>query len=103
VLAAAAPAGGLCPTRPCWKVRTHGFDYGNRTRTPDGLASLGRRGGEGPNQVTGNGPLLSPPNLATLTGPLDVQLQHSGGPCFGARYAPPFKKQRAKRLFDRAG
>jgi hypothetical protein len=105
VLAAAAPAGGRCPTRPCWKVRTHGFDYGNRRRTPDGLASLRLRAGAAGKAriaVTGKGALLSPPSLTTLSGPLDVQLQRPGGPCFGARYGAPFKRRSPKRLFDRA-
>ncbi len=106
VLGAAAPAGGLCPTKPCWKARKHGFDYANRSAAPNGLKAIALRegaGGKARITLSGKGTALALPNLATLSGPLDVQLQRpSGGPCFGARYGAPFKKQDAKKLADKA-
>jgi hypothetical protein len=44
-------------------------------------------------KVKGKGGLLGMPDVGALTGTLDVQLQPAGGgPCFGATYSPPFKK-----------
>jgi len=106
VLGAVAPAGGLCAKKPCWKARKHGFDYANRSAAPNGLRSITlREGAAGKARIvlSGKGAALPLPDLTTLTGPLDVQLQRpNGGPCFGARYGAPFKKQDAKKLADKA-
>ena len=106
VLGATAPAGGVCPTKPCWKARKHGFDYANRKALPNGLKAITlREGASGKARITvgGKGVALRMPALTTLTGPLDVQLQRrTGGTCFGARYGAPFKKRDAKRLVDKA-
>jgi hypothetical protein len=106
VLGAAAPAGGLCPSKPCWKGRKHGFDYADRALTPNGLQSISLREGlVGKARITvaGKGGALPLPALGGLTGPLDVQLQRpAGGVCFGARYSAPFKKHDAGKLLDKS-
>jgi FG-GAP-like repeat/Bacterial Ig-like domain len=106
VLGAAAPAGGVCPAKRCWKNRRTGFDYADRVRTPNGLAAIALRAGANGKArvaVSGKGAALPLPNLTTLAGPLDVQLQRrNGGACFGARYSAPFAKQTRAKLADKA-
>ncbi len=106
VMGAAAPPAGLCPKTPCWRSRKHGFTYADRTRTPNGLKGITlRAGGAGKSRiaVSGKGSALPLPNLANVTGPVDVQLQRSdGGPCFGTRFSPPFKKHLTTKLIDKS-
>ncbi len=105
VMSATAPAGGRCPTKPCWKRRTHGFDYADKTRTPNGLKTLAfRAGATGKARITvhGSGDALPLPALGPITGPVDVQLQGGAAPCFGSRFSPPFKKHDPTKLIDKA-
>lgn len=105
VLSATAPPGGLCPKRPCWKVRKQGFDYADRERTPSGIGNVTlRAGGAGKARlaVRAKGDHLILPSLSALTGPLDVQLQRPSGGCFGARYNAPFRKQSPKSFADKS-
>ncbi len=93
-----APAGQLCRGRPCWKSAAKGFAYKDGDGTPDGLLGLklveGLVAGKPKLGAKGKGDRLDLPDLGSLTGVLDVQLQRSGGgPCWGARYTPPFRKQ----------
>ena len=45
VMAAVAPAGGTCVTRPCWKETFVGFRYRDRNKSADGLLSIILRSG----------------------------------------------------------
>jgi len=101
-----APAGELCAGGPCWKSKTHGFEYKDKDRTPSGIEKLSLKegvAGKASIQVKGRGPGLGMPALAPLTGPLDVQLRRrDGGICFGARFSTPFTKDDGKTLKDKA-
>jgi hypothetical protein len=85
LMAAAAPAGGTCKTRPCWKSQPGiGFKYGDRLRTPDGLDKVALKAGS-PGRakilVKGKGE-----NLFTQFGlplpPVVAQLKASNGACW---------------------
>src|SRR5262249_27522317 len=93
-LTASAPAGGVCKKgKPCWKAGgTKGFKYDNANLIPQGIQKLTlQAGADGKAKigVTGKGPLLHMPALATLTFPLVVQLQGTHGECWTATYASP--------------
>ncbi|MCC6765406.1 MAG: VCBS repeat-containing protein [Deltaproteobacteria bacterium] len=106
VMSATAPPAGLCPKRPCWKPRKNGLDYADRARTPNGLQSITlRAGGTGKARIAvrAKGEHLTLPAPSGLAGPLEVQLQRPTGPCFGARYPTPFKKQSPKKLTAKSG
>src|SRR5690606_38519700 len=98
VLAAAAPAGGVCPgpgaSRPCWTARgspagAAGLLYVDRDSTPDGLLRADLSPGtDGKARFTikGKGSNLALPELP-LTLPLHVQLESSSGACWSARFS----------------
>jgi hypothetical protein len=91
------PAGDFCRTKPCWRDIGKGFTYKDPDRTPNGIMAAklveGLIAGKANVKVKGKGGLLGMPDVGALTGILDVQLQPTGGgPCFGATYSPPFKK-----------
>ena len=46
-LAATAPAGGMCGTKPCWKQTSSGFSYTDKQLDPDGLRRVAAQGGHG--------------------------------------------------------
>jgi cysteine-rich repeat protein len=87
LLRAAAPAGGTCGGKPCWKATATGFSYRDPERTPDGLATLTLR--SSPRRGTkvkakGKGPALAlPPSFAGVT---DLVVQLQGPACVGASY-----------------
>jgi hypothetical protein len=88
------PAGGTCGGKPCWSATgTKGFAYRSaRPRDTEGLDKLQLGAGDaGKMKVAAsrrgraNIDLPIPP-VAGLTLPLTVQLQQSGGNCFGATF-----------------
>jgi hypothetical protein len=88
-LSAEAP-GGMCGTKPCWKVLvTVGFKYAN-TAGPDGLTKvLLKAGGAGRGKigVKGSGANLHLPTLP-MTTPVKAQLRQDGGSaCWEATYS----------------
>jgi cysteine-rich repeat protein len=89
VFTAAAPAGGTCGSRPCWRsIPGKGFLYSDRAATPDGLRKIVlRAGGSGQASalVRGAGPNL---RFRPVLGPQPViaQLRAANGTCFEAGY-----------------
>jgi uncharacterized delta-60 repeat protein len=86
-----APAGGACHFRPCWKaLAPNGAKYADRELTPDGVSSLLLRSNV-PGRVQlkwkGKGTSLALPSLGTLSLPVRVQLQRTGGACWDVTYA----------------
>ncbi len=111
VASADADAGGLCRGKPCWSAKPTQsptkLKYKNRDGSPSGTQSILLKEGltDGTAQIVwkAKGMKLVMPDLGALTGPIDVQLQRSGGgPCFGATYSAPFKKSDATIFKDRA-
>jgi hypothetical protein len=106
VSSARADAGGICHGRACWKETALGFTFKDRDLTPDGWYQLVLK--EGPTGgaklfAKGRGANLQMPDLAALTGPLDVRLHTSSGTvCWGATYSAPFQKQDATGFKDHA-
>ena len=81
LLAAAAPAGGLCKKgKPCWKAATTSYKYSDGLYTPDGLQGVqlkeGLVNGKAKIQVKGRGLNLLPPALP-LTAPVTVQVHNT--------------------------
>jgi len=96
-----APASGFCQGKPCWKETSKGYSYKDKGLTPHGLSSVKlNEGVDGKAKVSvkGKGVNLGLSSLDALDGVLDVQLQQAGGPCWGARYTPPFKSSSAEML-----
>src|SRR5437879_1591852 len=90
-LAAVAPAGGTCGSRPCWLASTTGFQYADPALTSDGLARiLLKAGSSGAAKlfVQGSGARLPRPVLP-LTPPVTVQLSAGSGACWDAVYTKP--------------
>jgi hypothetical protein len=86
------PAGGMCGTKPCWRVLgTQGFKYRNRLAAPTNLEYLLlRAGGTEKGHIAANPPPHgAPANLPMLplTTPVLVQLQQdSSRVCWEATY-----------------
>jgi CSLREA domain-containing protein len=76
-LDAAAPPGGVCGRKPCWKQTSSGFVYNDALLGPDGLQKVGLKAGPAAGKaritVTGKGANLRMPTLP-LTLPVRVQL-----------------------------
>jgi hypothetical protein len=107
VASVVADAGGICGTRPCWKEKTTGFGYTNRLMSSSGAKTVNLKEGLIAGRATitfqGSGAKLALPDLDELAGPVTVQLHRSGGgPCFGATFSPPFRRQDATQLIDKA-
>jgi hypothetical protein len=101
ILSAAAPADQMCNAsnpKPCWKAKTHGFDYKDKDLTPNGLEQLklkeGLVAGKASIQLKGKGALLDDPTIP-LSSPVTVQLFNSDGVCWEAVYSAPFLKNTA--------
>jgi hypothetical protein len=92
------PAGGLCGSVPCWKSKSSGFQYKNKSRTPEGIEKLQLKQGLNPGQakvlLAGKGALLGPPAMP-LVQPVTVQLKSGNGKCWGAVYSAPATKNLA--------
>lgn len=104
LMQAAAPAGGRCGIKPCWKaVATKGFDYRDGERTPAGLEKVQLRT-DGVRQtsllVKGSGEHLAMPALGGVLFPVTVQLQGTNARCwqttFGAAIANDDGELRAR-------
>ncbi len=90
---ASAPAGGFCSgTKPCWSETSRGYKYVDHERTPNGLAKIILKEGFDASSakivLQGKGGNLGLPALP-LTPPVTLQLKHSDGTCWGARYTTP--------------
>jgi cysteine-rich repeat protein len=106
VLGTAAPAGGTCRGRPCWRATSTGFKYADPELTPDGLFRIllreGLVPGKGKILVKGRGPNLGLPALPLAQDPaVTVQLKSSDGPCWEARYAAPALRNTQAQFKDR--
>lgn len=90
------PAGQQCGGKPCWKDSGRSVQYKDRDGTPEGIQgaklSEGLTPGKAKIGVKGKGAHLGMPDLSQLTGVLDVQLQRTGGTCWGSSHAPPYRK-----------
>jgi trimeric autotransporter adhesin len=86
-----APAGGICGTKPCWKVSgTKGFRYSDKEGTSDGVVKLALEAGGGAGKtkmsLQAKGAAVPLPPLTGLALPLRVQLQ-ANGQCWEASYS----------------
>jgi len=92
-VAAAAPAAGVCGSRPCWRAGTTGFRYRDRDLTPDGLQRIGLKAGaagRGRIMVSGRGSNLHLPPPAALAPPVRVQLiRDDAATCWEATFTLP--------------
>ncbi len=100
------PPGGLCDGKPCWQQRSSGFRYRSKAGSPHGITQLTLKtgvDGKAQIQARGRGALLPLPSLPSLTGSLDVQIRNgTSALCWGAMFVPPFDKDLAVRIKDRA-
>lgn len=96
LLAARAPGGGLCGTRPCWKpfgpdAAPKGYKYSDRDETPDGIKTLKVQVGDAPRSrasVKGGGVNLNSSGTfpaLPLPLPLVAQLQTADA-CLAVTY-----------------
>jgi cysteine-rich repeat protein len=90
LMSLAAPAGGLCGGKPCWRSSRSSFRYEDSLLTPDGLRKvrLGRGAADGATTImaSGRGSLLALHPLP-LTPPVTVQLTNNQtGLCWQAVY-----------------
>lgn len=96
-LRAIAPAGILCGTKPCWKVRPgKGFGYRNPAATPDGMkvltVSAGADGKAKVGLTAGGGPLETPVlPLSLAGGGVIAQIVNGDGGCWEATFSAPTK------------
>ncbi|MCC6848321.1 MAG: beta-propeller fold lactonase family protein [Deltaproteobacteria bacterium] len=86
----AAPAGGLCDDKPCWKAKPTSYRYGDKFLTPDGvkkaLLKPGAPDGKAKVQLQGFGIFVDPPALP-LTLPVTVQVKNAqNAECWEAVY-----------------
>ncbi len=111
IASADADGGGLCRGKPCWSAKPATtptkYKYKNRDMSPSGTQSILLKEGlvDGKAQIVwkAKGPKVVLPDLSAITGPVDVQMQRSGGaPCFGATYSAPFTKSDATTFKDKA-
>ncbi len=90
----AAPAGGLCAGRPCWRVGSKSVRYYDRGLTPDGIFKMNfKPGADGKAkmdlQTSGEFPLVDLPALP-LVPPVAVRLLNTDtAACWGADYSAP--------------
>jgi hypothetical protein len=91
IFEATAPAGGICGSRPCWKVSgSSGYAFKNKAATPQGLTQVQVKAGSAGKAkatVKGKGTLLTLPRLP-LTPPIRVQLQAANGECWETLHTP---------------
>jgi cysteine-rich repeat protein len=93
-LGLAAPAGGSCLGKPCWKVTTHGFQYKERdkARTPDGLDKIVlKSGAEGMAKILmkGKGPKIGA-GILPLTPKVTAQLHNTDtSVCWDIEFSSP--------------
>ena len=92
----AIPAAGGCDILPCWRPTGSGLSYRDRELTPDGILTVKLTPSSGDNtkiKVIGKGTRLGIPDLNGFDTRVVVQLQRqSDDLCWGATFAPPYKK-----------
>ena len=100
VLGGAAPAGGRCGLKSCWKgLADVKLDYRDRELTPGGIGRLAVRPGgtrAGKLTVKAMGEHLAMPALDALVLPLRVQLQSGTGACWEATFTTPSESSAAQ-------
>jgi hypothetical protein len=105
IMSASADAGGLCGKKPCWKDKKKGFVYTDKLLTPTGLKKLtlveGVTDGKTKIVVAGKGIPLLMPDLSAIIGPVDVQLQRSGGGRASLDLQRPLQEERRHDLRTR--
>jgi hypothetical protein len=97
VRAIAIPAAADCDGHPCWKPRTHGFKYGNKSGMPNGVVSLFLNDGDpGTAHISLK---AAGANLLLPTLPFDqdptvtIQLTNSLGECWDADYSSALRNE----------
>lgn len=89
VLAARAPAGGMCGDKLCWKTTNSGFGYSDKLASPDGLVKLTLKAGDaGGSKITvkGKGGPLKITPVGDIALPLTSQIR-GNGQCFAATFS----------------
>ena len=89
IASAAAPAGGLCAGRPCWRATGNGYRFTQKELLPNGVASIDLKSGTaGKARITlkGKGIPLELPTLPIAPLPVTVQLTNGVGVCWSASY-----------------
>ncbi len=91
-LSVAAPAGGVCGSKACWREKSTGFSYRDAELTPDGIARLDVGAsalGKGKIRMRGRGPVVTVPPLG-FAAPVTVRMLRSEAPaCWQAVYSNP--------------
>jgi len=91
------PAGGMCGTRPCWRVigsstNPVGFKYLDKARTADGIVKVKLKSlGGKPARILLGGKGEQLDAALPLVMPVAVQLQTSTGECWGSMFETPLK------------
>ena len=103
---AAAPAGGFCGSKPCWKATSTGFVYRSATELAGGMRQLSLKAAGGRTSITvqakgGNLPALGLPLAQDPA--VTVQLKTSGGVCWEMRSAAPASHNDSTRFVDGPG
>jgi hypothetical protein len=101
IMQLAAPAGGTCGTKPCWRATNTGFVYKNKAGSATGLTVLRLKAGDAEKAkvlVKGKGSNVSVPATLPLTqtpNPVRAQLVNSTtSVCWEASYSsPPVNRQ----------
>ena len=99
-MAAAAPPGRICRTKPCWALASKGaipigYNFTDALRTITGMNRVVlRQGGTGAANITAKagGAALDTP-APPFTGTVTVQLKSSDGVCWQADYSTPLLNQ----------
>jgi hypothetical protein len=102
----AAPAGGTCGGRPCWKKGPKGFKYRDLSATEIQIRKLILRATTGPIadiKVVNRGPSLVLPPLPFDNQTVTVQLIKSdGSQCWQSVFSPPFKRNLPTSFKDKS-
>ena len=100
------PFGGMCDDADCWSEKPNGFQFKSKTPSADGATGITLSAGDDGKakaQFKGKGSTLDVPDVASVAGPLVVQLLNgTNGACWSATYSVPFKKVDEVSLSDRA-
>lgn len=98
ILEAAAPAGGVCAGKPCWREKPKFFQYFDKEITPHGIRRLllrqGLKAGRAFITLEARGALLDTPAIP-ISQPVTVQLLGGTGICWQAVYSAPATKNTA--------
>jgi hypothetical protein len=104
-LQARVPSGGTCGGAPCWKTMSKGFIYSDPDSASDGIKKIVLKSGPSGKAkilVKGGGDALDTPDLPLDQDPqVVVQLKHTGGECWEARFSGPAKKNDVAQFKDR--